>query len=214
LRDKRSDIKTSGGELFSSKGFKDTNVSDITNLAGVAVGTFYNYYSSKESLFLELFLEENVKLKKRIMESIDLKGDPLDVMKELMYRNLSGMNSNPILREWYNRGVFSKIERHYREENGIEHVDFLSDTFAGIITEWQAEGKIRDDIDGNMIIAMFTALINIETHKEEIGIQYFPKIMDYLAEFIMLGLTDCRTSERPWLGSEKPNASSRPRRSG
>ncbi|WP_242832622.1 TetR/AcrR family transcriptional regulator [Clostridium saccharoperbutylacetonicum] len=39
-------------------------MSDITKKAGIGVGTFYNYYSSKEKLFMEIFLEENVKLKK------------------------------------------------------------------------------------------------------------------------------------------------------
>jgi AcrR family transcriptional regulator len=192
LRDKKADILNCGRELFSSKGFKDTNVSDITKMAGIGVGTFYNYYSSKEKLFLEIFLEENVKLKKSIMESVDLNNDPLKVVKELMSLNVSGMNSNPILSEWYNRDVFSKLEQQYREENGNNVVDFLYDSFAELIKEWQAEEKIRDDIDCELIMAFFISLINIDTHKEEIGIRHFPRVLDYLAEFIMKGLTDCR----------------------
>lgn len=47
LMDKKEKIFNAGRELFYSKGFKDTNVSDITRLAGVGVGTFYNYYSSR-----------------------------------------------------------------------------------------------------------------------------------------------------------------------
>jgi AcrR family transcriptional regulator len=192
LRDIKADIFNYGRDLFSSKGFKDTNVSDITKIAGIGVGTFYNYYSSKEKLFIEIFLEENVKLKKSIMESIDPDADPLKVVKELMFLNVSGMNSNPILREWYNKDVFSKLEQHYREENGIKHVDFLYNSFTELINKWQAEGKMRNDIDCEFIMAIFTALINIDTHKEEIGVQYFPHILDYLAEFIMKGLTDFR----------------------
>lgn len=192
MRDIKADIFNYGRDLFSSKGFKDTNVSDITKIAGIGVGTFYNYYSSKEKLFIEIFLEENVKLKKSIMESIDPDADPLKVVKELMFLNVSGMNSNPILREWYNKDVFSKLEQHYREENGIKHVDFLYNSFTELINKWQAEGKMRNDIDCEFIMAIFTALINIDTHKEEIGVQYFPHILDYLAEFIMKGLTDFR----------------------
>ena len=59
LTDKKADIFNAGRELFCSKGFKDTNVSEIAKLAGIGVGTFYNYYSSKEELFLEVFLKEN-----------------------------------------------------------------------------------------------------------------------------------------------------------
>lgn len=190
MRDKKAEIFNCGKELFSSKGFKDTNVSDITKLAGIGVGTFYNYYPSKEKLFMEIFLEENVKLKKSFIESIDLDGDPIPVVKEIMLLNISGMNSNPILREWYKKDVFGKLEQQYREENGIKYVDFLYNTFIEVVKKWQLEGKMRDDIDCEHIMAMFAALVNIDTHKEEVGIQYFPQILDYLAEFVMKGLTD------------------------
>lgn len=190
MRDKKSDIVNCGRELFSSKGFKDTNVSDITKMAGIGVGTFYNYYPSKEKLFLEIFIEENKKLKKSIMESVDLNNEPLKLIKQLMLLNVNGMNSNPILKEWYNRDVFSKVEQQYREENGNNAVDFLYDNFAELIKKWQAEGKIRSDIDCDLIMAFFISVINIDTHKDEIGIQHFPHILDYLTEFILKGLAD------------------------
>jgi AcrR family transcriptional regulator len=190
LIDTKEVIHDGGKALFGSKGFKNTNITDITKMAGIATGTFYNYYSSKDKLFMEIFLEENVKLKKQIMETIDLEGDPMSVMKEMMFLNMSGMNSNPILREWYNRDVFNRIEQNYREENGLEHVDFLYDCFIEIVKKWQIEGKMRNDIDSAMIMAIFAALINIDTHKEEVGLQYFPQVLEYMAEFTMKGLTD------------------------
>ena len=190
MTDKKADILSCGKKLFSSKGFKDTNVTDITKMAGIATGTFYIYYTSKDKLFMEIFLGENIKLKKKIMESINLKDDPVNVIKELMLKNQKGMNSSPILREWYNRDVFSRIEQNYRLENGLEYVDFLYDSFIKIVKGWQTEGKIRNDIDAEMTMAIFIALINIDTHKEEVGIQYFPKILEYLVEFTMKGLMD------------------------
>lgn len=48
MEDKKADIFNCGKELFSSKGFKDTNVSQI------AVG-YINYYSSKKKLFLDIY---------------------------------------------------------------------------------------------------------------------------------------------------------------
>ncbi len=113
LLNKKVVIFNSGKKLFCSKVFKDTSVSDITKLAGIGVGTFYNYYPSKEKLFFEIHIQENNKLK-----------------------------------------------------------------------------KIRDDLDFEFILALFNSIIFIDTHKREIGIHHFPKIIDYLAEFIMKGLTD------------------------
>ena len=38
--------------------------------------------------------------------------------------NAEGTNSNPILKEWYNKSVFEKIEKLYREENGLKRLIF------------------------------------------------------------------------------------------
>ena len=188
MKDTKTDLFNCGKELFSRKGFKDTNVSDITKSAGIGTGTFYNYYSSKEELFMDIYMNENEKLKKKILKSIDLDQEPQSLIKELMLLNLKGMKSNPILKEWYNTEVFGKIEQHFREVKGLEHLDFMYNDFSEIIRKWQAEGKIRKDIDSGMIMAMFTAIITVETHKEDIGLQYFPRILDYLIEFVMKGL--------------------------
>lgn len=188
---KKSLIYDCAKELFINNGFKDTNISDITKKAGMAVGTFYNYYPSKEKLFMDIFLEENVKLKKDCMHDLDLSQKPLDVIRQMMALNLDGMKKNPILKEWYNKYVFDKMEKIFSEENGIQSVDFLYDSFLEIVKQWQDEGKMRSDIDSNMIMRIFAAIINVDTHKEEIGLEYFPQILDHMTEFIIKGLTDC-----------------------
>jgi AcrR family transcriptional regulator len=186
--DKKADILRCGRELFMTNGFKDTNVSDITKKAGIAAGTFYLYYPSKDELFMEIYNEENVKLKREIMSQLDLDGDPMTVMREMISRNYEGMTANPILREWYNRDVFTRIERKFREQNGLEKVDFLYTSFIDVVKKWQADGKMRVDIDSEMVMALFAAVVTVDTHKEEIGLPYFPALMGYLSDFVMNGL--------------------------
>lgn len=186
--DRKSEIYRCGKHLFCLKGFKDTNVAQIMNMAGMAAGTFYNYYSSKEALFLDIYNDENVALKENIMKKIDIDAGPMQVIQEMLQSNLEGMNENPILREWYNRESFRKIEKKFREENGLERVDFLYSGFIEIVRKWQAKGQMRQDINAEMIMAIFTALVVTETHKDEIGIDYFPQLIEYLAEFTMKGL--------------------------
>lgn len=139
---------------------------------------------------MAIFMEENEKLKKKILKSIELEKDPQSLVKELMLLNLKGMKSNPILKEWYNKDVFDKIEQNFREDKGLERLDFMYNDFSEIIKKWQVDGKMRSDIDSGMIMAIFTAIVTVETHKEEIGLQYFPQVLDYLTEFTMKGLAD------------------------
>lgn len=190
MEDKKALIYACAKELFSAKGFKETNISEITKKAGMAVGTFYNYYSSKEKLFMDIFLEENAKLKQLCFQSLDLKQPPIKVIGQMLKLNVEGMKSNPILREWYNKSVFEKLQQVYREENGVDAVAFLYDNFLELIALWQEQGKMRKDIDGKMIMMVFAAVINVDTHKEEIGIEYFPELLHLMTELIMKGL-DC-----------------------
>jgi len=37
----------------------------------------------------------------------------------------------------------------------------------------------------------------METHKDEIGIEYFPRLIEYLAEFTMKSLMDCSSNTLP-----------------
>lgn len=189
--DKKANIFNSGRELFYSKGFKDTNVSDIAKMAGIGVGTFYNYYSSKEELFLEIYIKENEDLKKRIFQTIDLNADPVTLVTKLVTQNIREMNSNPILKEWYNRELFNKLEKYFYEKGGFESIDELMGSGkAELIKKWKAEGKIRNDLDDEMIGAIFDSITYIDIHKNEIGIKYFPQILLHITEFIMKGLTD------------------------
>lgn len=188
MQDKKEIIYDCAKELFSAKGFKDTNISEITKKAGMAVGTFYNYYSSKEKLFMDIFLEENAKMKQACFQSLDLEQPPMEVVGQMLELNVKGTKSNPILREWYNRSVFEKLEQVYREENGVDTVDFLYDSFLKLITLWQNQGKMRKDINSKMIMMVFAAVINADTHKEEIGIEYFPELLHLMTELIMKGL--------------------------
>lgn len=191
MEDKKALIYDCAKELFSEKGFKDTNISEITKKAGMAVGTFYNYYPSKEKLFMEIFLEENAKLKKACFQSIDLEQSPLVIVGQMLKLNVEGTKANPILREWYNKSVFEKLEQVYREENGVDSVDFLYDNFLELVTLWKKQGKMRKDIDSKMIMMIFAAIINVDTHKEEIGLEYFPELLHQMTELIMKSLMDC-----------------------
>ncbi len=190
---KKSDVKKTqiyacAKALFSEKGFKEANMPDIARAAGLATGTVYLYYPSKESLFMDIYIDENVDLKKKIYSEVDMNGDPAVVVQEIFRKNIAGMNENPILREWFNKDVFSKIEKKFKEDEGLEKLDFLYEGYFDMVKRWQEEGKIRSDIEHDMVMALFTAVILIDTHKEEIGVEYFPQLQGYLMDFLMEGL--------------------------
>jgi len=186
------DIKTAifdcGKELFSAKGFKKTNIKEIAEKAGIGVGTFYNYYVSKEQLFIEIYKKENEKLKHRLIETLDLTQEPVQLVGRLLRENQEAIQANPILKEWYNRDFYKELEKHYRDEDG-RSMDSVREFFLDLLRSWKRQGLLRDDIDEELLPVFFDSLVCIDMHKEEIGIEHFPKVMQYLIEFIINGLT-------------------------
>lgn len=186
--DKKQIIFQCASELFHAKGFKDTNISDIAKMAGIAVGTFYNYYSSKEKLFFEIYMKENEIMKKRMVESLDMNQDPVILVRTLVEQNISAMNSNKVLKEWYNRDLFRELEQYYEEVKGND--DTIRSLTIELFKKWKAEGRIRSDINDELLPVFFDSLVYIDSHKEEIGVHHFPQLVQYLSEFIMKGLTN------------------------
>ncbi|MEZ5333782.1 MAG: TetR/AcrR family transcriptional regulator [Methanolobus sp.] len=63
----RNSIFEISTRLFKEKGFENTTVDEITKKAGIAKGTFFNYFPTKESL-LFYFKEQKEDFVLEIME--------------------------------------------------------------------------------------------------------------------------------------------------
>lgn len=193
--DKKAEILRCAMEQFTSYGFKKTNVASIMKCTSFSTGTFYNYFKSKDSIFMELYIQENRKVKEKIIASVNLEENPMQVLQKMLVMNYEEMSKNPILKEWYNREIFSKIEQNFCKEEGLDDLDFLYDLFYEVIEKWQQSNQIRNDIDSEMIMALFSSVILVDTHKDEIGIKYFPQLIDHLATFVMQGLMNMPNKE-------------------
>lgn len=53
-QDRKESILDAAAKLFSERGYHTTSISHVIERAGISRGTFYLYFDSKETLFLEL----------------------------------------------------------------------------------------------------------------------------------------------------------------
>ncbi|MFP4146496.1 MAG: TetR/AcrR family transcriptional regulator [Halorhodospira sp.] len=69
-RTRRNLLSAAEGE-FGEKGFHNASISSITQRAGVAQGTFYLYYHSKEEIFRALVEHMNRTMRRHLSEAIE-----------------------------------------------------------------------------------------------------------------------------------------------
>ncbi len=72
IKDRRMTIVQAAVKIFSKEGFHDAKIDDIAQEAGVAKGTVYQYFSSKQELFQEMIkysIEKYSQAVKKIVSS-------------------------------------------------------------------------------------------------------------------------------------------------
>ncbi|UUZ87039.1 TetR/AcrR family transcriptional regulator [Paenibacillus sp. P26] len=103
-------------ELFQTKGYHSTKVSDIVKAAGIAQGTFYLYFKSKEDLFRkaaeECMDEIAGALDQEPTGSADLDGPTV------MY----GMIKASLTVYYHNRKILHIISRHGEDSPELSEV--------------------------------------------------------------------------------------------
>jgi len=73
--ERRNEILDAAQALFYSKGYDQTSIQDIINAVGIAKGTSYHYFSSKDALLNELverMLHESIRLIEPIVADAEL----------------------------------------------------------------------------------------------------------------------------------------------
>ena len=104
-RDKRQRLLTESLRLFREKGFEETTVAEITRAAGVAKGTFFNYFPTKEAVLLAL--GEQMLGKLQPLESNESLGATTrDKVKSLFHALAMGLDADRgLVREMVYRGL-------------------------------------------------------------------------------------------------------------
>ncbi len=73
--ERRKEILETAERLFLTKGYTKTTVNDILKEIGIAKGTFYHYFKSKEEVMDEIIMriiKEDVTKAKRIVSNPDI----------------------------------------------------------------------------------------------------------------------------------------------
>ena len=92
---KRERIIAAAGRLFGEKGYHNTTTAEIAEAAGVAAGTIYIYFSSKEELLVAVFEEFLGLHMQRLREGVAHEATPEAKLRRLISLGLELMETNP-----------------------------------------------------------------------------------------------------------------------
>ncbi len=150
VKDKKTAIMEAALKLFTERGFHGTSTAEISKEAGVATGTLFNYFPTKEDLINSLYFEVKGQLSQSMGKEIEAQSTFQDKFRKIWSNLIKWGVDNQ--EEFLFVGQFCSspyITKFTREEVMKEYV-FLHD----LVNEGIKTGVIRD-FSEELIIAMF-----------------------------------------------------------
>ncbi len=158
--DKRRQILDAAVEVFAATGFHKSRVSDIAREAGVADGTIYLYFKSKDDVLISIFEEAMGEMIERAEAAIAGLADPLEQLARLAVHHMENVEQNKTLAKVLQ--VELRLSNTFMKEYQPKRLRQYMDIIGRIIEEGRAHGVIRADVDPRIVRrAMFGALDEI-----------------------------------------------------
>jgi AcrR family transcriptional regulator len=187
----RRKLITAARVVFEREGYLDTRVSDISKEAGVAFGSFYTYFESKEAIFAELVAE----LEESMLHV------HIDPHAEDILDAIAATNRAYLLEYRRNAGLMSlfeqvaQIDESFRELQRRRGMAF-ADRTARTIRRLQADGRADPSLDA------YAAALAINGMTSRMAYQV------YVLDIAMPFETMVETVTRMWVNALKLRAAS------
>jgi len=94
LNDKRYRIMRAAAKMFARKGFYRAKMEEIAQEADVGKGTVYEYFSSKEQLFIEMFKTGKDLYLGVLTSQLENKAEVYEKLKNIAYLHLTFINEH------------------------------------------------------------------------------------------------------------------------
>jgi TetR/AcrR family fatty acid metabolism transcriptional regulator len=163
VADKREAILRAATKVFARNGYFNAKVADIARAAGVADGTVYLYFKSKEEILHSIFdrsMGEAITEGRRQLDAIS---DPREKLRRIALLHLERLGADRDLAVVFQvelRGS-TKFMEEFSAAGFAEYLSLIRETFA----EGQREGVFRRELNAKVVAKiLFGALDEMATN--------------------------------------------------
>ncbi len=153
IADKHEAILRAATRVFARNGYFNSKVADIAREAGVADGTVYLYFKSKEEILHSIFdrtMEEVIREGREQLESIE---DPREKLRRIAHLHLERMGADRDLAVVFQvelRGS-TKFMEEFSAAGFAEYLEMIRATFE----EGQRKGFFRRELNAKVVAKIF-----------------------------------------------------------
>jgi TetR/AcrR family transcriptional regulator, fatty acid metabolism regulator protein len=142
--DKPQQIIDAAVRVFARTGYYNSRVSDIAREAGIASGTIYLYFKTKDEILVTLFREKMAEWVASVRREIAAERDPLAKIRKIVALHFRVLEENPELAEVV-QVELRQGHKFFRGASAHE-VSAYFDVIHDVLEEGAAAGLIRRDL--------------------------------------------------------------------
>jgi TetR/AcrR family fatty acid metabolism transcriptional regulator len=160
--DKPQQIIDAAIRVFARKGYWSSRVSDIAREAGIAAGTIYLYFDTKEDILITLFREQMSAFVSALWRAIAEERDAVAKVKRLVFLHFDMLERNPELAEVV-QVELRQGQKFFRGPASQEIAAYFA-LIASVLEEGVGAGHFRRDLPVKIAAKMlFGAMDQIAT---------------------------------------------------
>jgi AcrR family transcriptional regulator len=185
----RNNLLKKGREYFIRYGLKKTSIDDVARATGIAKGTFYTFFESKEAFFLAVHELSEEKLRAELLNKLEEIKEPHEKLRTFLKAAFAMLEEDPLMRAVFSNGGLDGFSGFIASRPYEEHYHEGISMMKELIRQWQEEGIVRQvdpEVAGNMITSTFF----IYLQKETLGDEMYKKVTEMLIESLVNYLSE------------------------
>ncbi len=163
VADKREAILRAATKVFARSGYFNSKVADVAREAGVADGTVYLYFKSKEEILRSIFERNSGEAVREGREELAKVGDPREKLRRIARQHLERLGADRDLAVVFQvelRGT-TKFMEEFSAAGLAEYLGLIREVFE----EGQAAGVFRAELKAKLVAkVLFGALDEMATN--------------------------------------------------
>lgn len=174
-------LQTLCEQLWVSQGYKKTSIKELCLSTGIAIGTFYSLFSTKEDLFLETAKAVQVRLTSQFLQTVS-QGANKDSLAKAIKELYREFDSKPFLYD-VNTPDFRAFVTKLSEQN-LEEIKFESIAF---FREVCRVTQLTPKIEESKACAILSALLSTIATKQTLSVMcdYF-EVFDFMVDNLVV----------------------------
>ncbi len=151
----KNTILNAAAQEFKERGFLNTSISNIMQTAGLGVGTFYNYFNSKEEVLMNLVKNLFMQVEEKISAQTTKKSSSLELLNFACQLTTELIDNNRFILPL----ISSAMEYSDKPEQIPKNISpGFRKIFDEIIQRGQNRGEFRADVPADLVSELFHSI--------------------------------------------------------